>query len=92
MINPQQTLFSMVKNWKHLLEDQEDDKGAHSCHYYEQHSFGSPSHGNQRGKRNKRNPYWKRRSKILFADDMIRYLQKPKDTIRKSLELIGELI
>ena len=25
-----------------------------------QHSFGSPSHGNQRRKRNKRNPNWKR--------------------------------
>ena len=30
-----------------------------------QHSFGSPSHSNQRRKRNKRNPYWKRRSKTL---------------------------
>ena len=28
-----------------------------------QHSIGSLSHGNQRRKRNKRNPYWKRRSK-----------------------------
>ena len=30
-----------------------------------QHSFGSPSHGNQRIKRNKRNPNWKRRSKTV---------------------------
>ena len=30
-----------------------------------QHSFRSPSHGNQRRKRNKRNPGWKRRSKTL---------------------------
>ena len=36
-----------------------------------QHSSGSPSYGNQRRKRNKRNPNWKRRSKTLFADDMI---------------------
>ena len=28
-------------------------------------SFGSPSHGNQRRKRNKRNPDWKRISKTL---------------------------
>ena len=27
--------------------------------------FGSPSHGNQRRKRNKRNPNWKRRSKTV---------------------------
>ena len=30
-----------------------------------QHSFGSPSYGNQRRKRNKRNPDLKRRSKAL---------------------------
>ena len=41
-------------------------------------------HGNQRIKRNKRNPYWKRRSKFsLFADDMILYIENPKDIIRK---------
>ena len=32
--NLQQTLFSMVKNWKHFLKDQGQDKGAHSHHYY----------------------------------------------------------
>ena len=42
-----------------------------------QHSFGSPSHVSHRRKRNKRNPYWKGRSKLsLFADDMILYLEK----------------
>ena len=30
-----------------------------------QHSFGSPSHGNQRRKRNKRNTNWKRSSKTV---------------------------
>ena len=30
-----------------------------------QHSFGSPSHSNQRRKRNKRNTNWKRRSKTV---------------------------
>ena len=30
-----------------------------------QHSSGSPSYRNQRRKRNKRNPDWKRRSKAL---------------------------
>ena len=28
-----------------------------------QHTFGSPSNDNSRGKRNKRNPNWKRKSK-----------------------------
>ena len=56
-----------------------------------QHSFGSPSHGNQRRKRNKRNTSWKRRVKLsLFADDMILYIDNPKDATRKLLELISE--
>ena len=53
-----------------------------------EHSFGSPSHSNQRRKRNKRNPDWKR-SKTL-TDDMILNLEKPKDATRKLPELINE--
>ena len=30
----QQTLFSMVKNWKHSPKDQEQDKGVPFCDYY----------------------------------------------------------
>jgi len=45
---------------------------------------------NQRIKRNKRNPDQKRRSKVFTADDVIRYIENPKDTIRKLLELISE--
>ena len=56
-----------------------------------QHSFGSPEHGNQRRKRNKRNPDWKREVKLsLFADDMILYIENPKNSPRKLLELINE--
>jgi len=36
------------------------------------------------------NPDWKRRSKSLFVDDRILYLENPKDTTRKLLELINE--
>ena len=44
-----------------------------------------------RRKRNKRNPDWKRKSKALtLSDDMIRYIENPKDSIRKLLELISE--
>uniref|UniRef100_A0A8D1WSX5 RNA-directed DNA polymerase n=1 Tax=Sus scrofa TaxID=9823 RepID=A0A8D1WSX5_PIG len=54
-------------------------------------SFGSPSHSNQRSKRNKRNPNWKGRIKLsLFADDMILCLENPKESTRKLLELIHE--
>jgi len=55
-----------------------------------QHSFGSFGHSNQSRKRNKRNPNWKRRSKTVTADDMILYIENPKDSIRKLLELINE--
>ena len=53
-----------------------------------QHSYGSPSFSNQRRKRNKRNPDWKR-SKTLFVDDMILYIENHKDSTRK-LELSNE--
>ena len=56
-----------------------------------QHSSRSPSNSNQRRKRSKRNPDWKRRSKLsLFADSMILYIENPKDITRKLLELINE--
>ena len=56
-----------------------------------QHSSGSPIYSNQRRKRNKRNPDTKREVKFsLFADDMILYIENPKDSIRKLLELISK--
>ena len=53
-------------------------------------SFGSFGHSNQSRKRNKRNPDWKRRSKTQTANDMILYIENPKDSTRKLLELINE--
>ena len=53
------------------------------------HNFGNPRRSNQR-KRNKRNLDRKRRSKILFADDMILYIENLKNATRKLLELIRE--
>ena len=45
-----------------------------------QHSFGSPSHGNQRRKRNKGIQIRKEEVKLsLFADDMILSRENPKD-------------
>ena len=37
------------------------------------------------------NPDWKRRCKTLFVDDMLLYIENPKDTITKLLELISEV-
>ena len=56
-----------------------------------QHSFGSPNHSNRRRKRNKRNPNWKEEVKLsLFADDMVIYIENPKEATRKLPELMNE--
>ena len=56
-----------------------------------QHCFGSFGHSNQSSKRNKRIQIGKEEVKLsLFADDMILYIENPKDTTRKLLELINE--
>ena len=55
-----------------------------------QHSSGSPSHSNPRRK-TKGIQLGKEEVKLsLFADDMILYLENPKDSTRKLLELIHE--
>ena len=53
-----------------------------------QHSFVSFGYSNQSRKRNKRNPD-RKRSKTLTADDMVLYIENPKDSTRKLLELIS---
>jgi len=55
-----------------------------------QHSFGSPSHSNQRSKRKEIQIGEEEVKLSLFADDMILYLENPKDATRKLLELINE--
>ena len=55
-----------------------------------QHSIGSPRH-NQTRERNKRNPNWKEDVKLsLSSDDMILYIENPKDSTKKPLDLINE--
>ena len=54
-----------------------------------QHSPGSPSHSNQKRRKNKRHPNWNGRSQTdLFADDMILYIENHQDSTKKLLELI----
>ena len=56
-----------------------------------QHSFGSFGHSNQSRKRNKGIQIGKEEVKLLlFAEDMILYIENPKDSTRKLLELINE--
>ena len=56
-----------------------------------QHSFGSFGHSNQKEKEIKGIQIGKEEVKLsLFADDMILYIENPKDSTRKLLELINE--
>ena len=56
-----------------------------------QHSFGSFSHSNQRREEIKGIQIRKEEVKLsLFADDMMLYIENPKDATRKLLELINE--
>ena len=56
-----------------------------------QHSFGSFGHSSQSSKRNKGIQIGKEEEKLsLFADDMILYIENPKDSTRKLLELIHD--
>ena len=56
-----------------------------------QHSSGSFGHSNQSRKRNKGIQIGKEEVKLsLFADDMTLYIENPKDTTRKLLELIND--
>jgi len=44
--------------------------------------------GREAGKN--RHPIWKRRSKIVFADNMILYIENPKEPTKKLSELISK--
>ena len=54
------------------------------------YSIGSPSHNNQKRKRNKMNLNWKRKSKAITVDDMVLYIESPKDCTKTLFELINE--
>ena len=89
MVSQQQTLLSMVKI-ESIPPKIRNKTRVSTFTTIIQHSSGSSSYSNQRRKRNKRNPDWKRRSKVLTADVIILYIENPKDSIRKLLELICE--
>ena len=90
MINPQQTLSSMVKNWKHFPKVWNKARVS-TLTATTQHSFGSFNHSNQRRKKRLTGIQVGKEVKLsLFADDMILYIENPEDSTRKLLELINE--
>ena len=54
-----------------------------------QHGSGSFGHSNQSRKRNKRNLNWKRSKTLTVCRTLILYIENPKDSTRKLLELIN---
>ena len=53
--------------------------------------LGSPCHSNQTKRRNKRHLNWKGGNEtVIFADDMIVYIENPIDSTKKLLNLISE--
>ena len=90
MISLQQMLFSMVKNWKHATKIRHKTRVSTFTTII-RHSFGSLSYSNQRRKEIKGIQIRKEEVKLsLFADDMILYIENPKDSIRQLLELISK--
>ena len=88
MTNPQQTLSSMVKI-ESISSKVRNKTRVPTFTITIQHSFGSFGHSNQNRKRNKQ--IGKEEVKLsLFADDMILYIENPKDSTRKLLELIND--
>ena len=91
MTNPQLASYSMLKNWKLFLYDQEQ-----KCLFWPllfnivlevlatAIRQGKEIKGIQVGKEEVKLP--------LFADDIILYIENPKDATKKWLELINEFI
>ena len=89
MTNPQPTSFSMVKTETISFKIRNKTR-LPTFTTIIQHSFGSFSHSREE-KEIKGIPIGKEEVKLsLFADDMILYIENPKDATRKLLELINE--
>ena len=90
MTNPQQTLSSVVKI-ESISPKVRNKTRVPTFTANIQHSSGSFGHSNQSRKRNKRNPNWEKNKQNSHCfDDMILYIEYPKDSTRKLLELINE--
>ena len=84
----QQTLFSMVKT-ESIPPKIRNKTGVSTFTIIIQHSSRSPSYNNQR--RKIKGIQIRKEVKLsLFADDMILYIESPKDSIRKLLGLVSE--
>ena len=89
MLNPQQTLSSMVKNWKHFPWSQEQGCPLSSLLF--NIVLEVLATAVREKKKIKGIQIGKEEVKLsLFADDMVLYTENLEDTTRKLLELINE--
>ena len=87
---PTSNIILKGEKLKAFPQDQEQDKGVHFSHYYST-QFWNSSLQKSVEKEIKGIQIRKEEVKLsLFADDMILYIENPKDSIRKLLELISE--
>lgn len=77
-------IFNRVKLKVFPLRSWEQEKDAHSHHFSSMQYWKSWTE--QLGKKNKIYPYWKKVKLSLSADDMILYIEYPKDSTQKLLE------
>ena len=90
MTNPQQTLSSIVKN-ESISPKVRNKTRVPTFTITIQHSFGSFGHAIRAEKERKGILIGKEEVKLsMFADDMILYIENPKDSTRKLLELISD--
>ena len=87
MNDPTLISYSMGKT-ESFLPKVRNETGMSTLTTVIQHSIGSLSLCNQTTQRNKRQPNWPGGGHSLFADDMILYMENPKDSTKKLLELI----
>ena len=92
MINPQQTLSSMVKRLKPFLLKSGTRQGCPLSPLLFNKVLEVLARAIREEKEIKGIQIWKEVKLSLFADDMILYLENPKDTTRKLLELISEYL
>ena len=92
MTNPLPSSFSMAKNYKDSLQDWEQDRDV--C-FYLLFNIVLEVQPQQIRKEEEIKGIQIRKNGVklsLFADDMIRYIENPKDSSQKLLVLINEFI
>ena len=90
MTNPQQILSSMVKNWKHFPLKSGTRQGCPLSPLLFNTVLEDLAKAIKAEKEIKGIQIGKEVKLSLFADHMIPYIENPKDSTRKLLELINE--